>query len=224
MVMLRILTAVAFAVLAATAPGHAEDQGASNLDDPAAVVVGGPAQTAGTAPPVMSYGVFREIRPDSPVDQRNCWIQGLVDGKVIRGELLADKVTYTQAQCVLLLVTRRGLCAGQRTSPLWSNRAEQNSSGDSAAGSRGAGGGGEPTNLNVQSWNQVHAYPGRTPRGNLNTSGIDPDSVKTGSATNSPGTDAGSGNGLGSDGPSPQEIDWASLGCARNPGKTSPRP
>jgi hypothetical protein len=73
------------------------------------------------------YGVFREVVVTATVSQRNCWVQGLVGGQTINGDLLTERVTLTQAQCVLNYMTRRGLCANQRTSAYWSARQDDTS-------------------------------------------------------------------------------------------------
>jgi hypothetical protein len=201
MSMLRTLTVVvaAFGMLTLAAPGHADAQDAAGTGDPAAVVVGGPAQSAGSAQTTTQYGVYREIRVDVPANQRNCWVQGMVDGQVTNGEILAQEVTYAQAQCVLSLIARRGLCANQRTNSLWSARAEQNSQGGSGWSGPAVG---TPTNFNVQNWNQAHAYPGRGRHGDWNNGGTDPNGGGTGDASNS-----GSGG-------SQTVSDWVSAACA----------
>ena len=87
------------------------DADTSGSDDAAAVASGGPAVIAGTAGTDVAYGVFRENLPDAPVNQRNCWVQRMISGQTIGGELLAEQATSTQAQCMLSLMTSRGLCA-----------------------------------------------------------------------------------------------------------------
>jgi hypothetical protein len=133
-------------------------------DDPAAVASGGPALTVGSGNTVIGYGVFRENVPDAPLTQRNCWVQAMIQGDTIRGELLAERVTFAQAQCVLARVSRRGLCANQRTDPLWTARTDQGADGgwsdrwSSNTSSDSTGG-----TINVTAWNQTHASPGRRP-------------------------------------------------------------
>jgi hypothetical protein len=121
------------------------------------VASGGPALTTGTIAVNVTFGVFRENLPDTPVSQRNCWVQAMISGATINGELLASRVVYAQAQCVLTLMTRRGLCANQRLAPTWSARPEQgaDSTVPDQAGTAGDGA------IDVTSWNQDHAYPGR---------------------------------------------------------------
>jgi len=78
------------------------------------------------------YGVFREVVGEAtPAGQRNCWVQGLVNGQTINGDLMTERVLLTQAQCVLRYLTRRGLCANQRTTSYWSARKDDASNGAS---------------------------------------------------------------------------------------------
>ncbi len=78
------------------------------------------------------YGVFREVVPTAPVSQRNCWVQGLISGQSINGDLLTERVSLTQAQCVLTYLDQRGLCANQRITAYWSARQDNTTTGDSS--------------------------------------------------------------------------------------------
>jgi hypothetical protein len=79
------------------------------------------------------YGVFRESVANAPVSQRNCWVQGLISGQTINGDLLTERVTLTQAQCVLNYLTQRGQCASERTTPYWSARQDNSSNNQSGS-------------------------------------------------------------------------------------------
>jgi len=112
--------------------GHAQaastDTGSTPAPDPALAANGS-----------FQYGVFREVVATAPVSQRNCWVQGLVSGQTINGDLLTERVTLTQAQCVLTYLTRHGQCASERTTPYWSARADSTSDGDQNNGNNQAG-------------------------------------------------------------------------------------
>jgi hypothetical protein len=209
--MLRTLTVVVAAtgMLTLGTPGRADAQDAAASPDPAAVV-GGPAQSAGSAQTTTQFGVFQEILGSTPANQRNCWVQGMVNGQVTNGELLAEEVTYAQAQCALSLLARRGLCANQRTTSLWSARAEQNSQGGSGWPGTGAG---TPTNFDYQSWNQAHAYPGRGRHGDWNNGGTSPDAGGTGDTSNSGSGNQWTGNVSWSSGSQPVS-NWITAACA----------
>ena len=162
--------------------------------DPAAALPGGDA--VDRAAPLRSLGTAcsREVRLDAPVNQRNCWVQGMIDGQVIRGDLLAERVTYVQAQCVSRWT--RG-AASARTSARalpWSARAEQNSPGGSDPWSGNAVGTGDP-NLNTQGWTRVHAYPGRARHGNWSNDGTDPNPRAMAAGVMAGGGNGGSGYG-----------------------------
>jgi hypothetical protein len=113
---------IAIAVCSGTGLAQSTDTGSTPAPDPAL------AQNTN-----VQYGVFREVVPTAPVSQRNCWVQGLVSGETINGDLLTERVTLTQAQCVLNYLTRRGQCASERTTPYWSARSD----GTSDSGSNG---------------------------------------------------------------------------------------
>jgi hypothetical protein len=102
-----------------------EDPGSLPAVDPAL------GQTSPDGTPYQ-YGVFREVAAETtPPSQRNCWVQGLVNGQTINGDLLTERVSLTQSQCVLNYLTRRGLCANQRTTSYWSARQDDTSNGAS---------------------------------------------------------------------------------------------
>jgi hypothetical protein len=82
---------------------------------------GGWAQTP-TPTPTYTYGVFRENVANVPDDQRNCWVQAMVSGDTINGELLAERLTQQQAEDTLQRDAHRGFCASQRTASNWSAR------------------------------------------------------------------------------------------------------
>jgi hypothetical protein len=79
---------------------------------------------SGAGAQTLEYGVFRENAPELPDGDRNCWVQAMVSGSTINGELLAERITQSQAQCFLRRSTRRGVCASQRTSNDWAARSE----------------------------------------------------------------------------------------------------
>jgi hypothetical protein len=188
------------------------DAGTSNLDDPAAVASGGPALATGTAVANVTFGVFRENLPDTPVSQRNCWVQAMISGEVINGELLASRVIYAQAQCVLNVMTRSGLCANQRLAPTWSARPEQDVD---SAGPGQASAGGTGDDLDVTSWNQDHAYPGRR-RHEFRVSQGGDSWDQMGAGSNLDGWSGYAGN-FGQDySPRSTSSYWASRGCGSN--------
>jgi hypothetical protein len=119
---------MAIAVYSGTGLAQSTDTGSTPATDPAL------AQNSN-----YQYGVFREVVPTAPVSQRNCWVQGLVSGQTINGDLLTERVTLTQAQCVLTYLTRHEQCASERTTPYWSARADDTSNGDSNNGNNQSG-------------------------------------------------------------------------------------
>ncbi len=88
-----------------------------------AAAAGIPAARAQSVP-AYSYGVFRENITNVSDAQKNCWVQATVDGSSINGERIAERLTEPQAEAALQHAVHRGLCAGQRTSPTWSTRAD----------------------------------------------------------------------------------------------------
>jgi hypothetical protein len=125
---MKLSAAVSIAILigapavwaqAVTAPDAAAQDPATQ--DPATQDAAAQDQTA----PTYGWGVFRENVPDAPVGDRNCWIQTMVDGSSINGELLAERMTQRKAEAALQRQARRGMCANQRTSTNWSARQER---------------------------------------------------------------------------------------------------
>ena len=124
--------------------GHAQS---TNSQDPSAQSPGttptDPGSTPGVDPALAQnspdgtpyqYGVFREVVPTVPVNQRNCWVQGLISGQTINGDLLTERVSLTQAQCVLTYLDQRGLCANQRITAYWSARQDNTTTADRTTG------------------------------------------------------------------------------------------
>ena len=102
----------------------------------AASMWGGPALSQS----ILTYGVFRENLPNSPVNQRNCWSQAMVSGLTINGEVVASGLTQAQAAQQLTQLGNTGLCANQRTATDWAARHE----GSGGAGGNGGAGAGLP--------------------------------------------------------------------------------
>jgi hypothetical protein len=121
-----------FAIAVSSGAGHAQSTSTDTGSTPAT----DPALAANTS---IQYGVFREVVATAPVGQRNCWVQGLVSGQTINGDLLTERVTLAQAQCVLNYLTRHGQCASDRTTPYWSARSDGASNGDSNSGNNQSG-------------------------------------------------------------------------------------
>jgi hypothetical protein len=81
-----------------------------------------------------TWGVFRENVTNVPEDQRNCWVQAMVTGGAVNGEILAERLTQEQAEFSLQRETHHGRCANQRSSTSWSARGENNSGSDWSGG------------------------------------------------------------------------------------------
>jgi hypothetical protein len=127
--LMKISLVAILAIAVSSNAGHAQSSDGSPTD-PTSTPSADPAlgQTDPNGLPIQ-YGVFRETLANAPVNQKNCWVQGLVSGQSINGDLLTERVTLTQAQCVLTYMTQHGLCANQRTSAYWSARPENTTNG-----------------------------------------------------------------------------------------------
>jgi hypothetical protein len=95
-----------------------------------ATLIGSPAATAQT----YTWGVFRENVTNVPEDQRNCWVQAMVTGGAVNGEILAERLTQEQAELSLQRETHHGRCASQRSSTRWSARGENDQGGNWSGG------------------------------------------------------------------------------------------
>jgi hypothetical protein len=143
---------------------------------------------SGAGAQTLQYGVFRENAPAIPEGERNCWVQAMVSGSTINGELLAERINQSQAQCFLRRSTQRGVCASQRTSNDWAARDE--TSGDRGWNSPARVNGGDPTAI-VPPANGNHndCDYGGGPRGGAPVAGQSPGATSgaTGYPTNFPG-------------------------------------
>jgi hypothetical protein len=81
-----------------------------------------------------TWGVFRENVTNVPEDQRNCWVQAMVTGGAVNGEILGERLTQQQAEFELQKEAHRGRCANQRSSTTWSARGQHNSDSDWSGG------------------------------------------------------------------------------------------
>ncbi len=86
----------------------------------------------------LTWGVFRENAPNVSENQRNCWVQAMVSGLTINGELLVHHLTQDKAQTEIQRLARQGLCAAERTSLSWSARGQGQSGGGSNADGSGS--------------------------------------------------------------------------------------
>ena len=91
-----------------------------------ASVVG--AQLAGAQS--MTWGIFRENAADVSESQRNCWVQAMVSGGTINGEVMEQNLTQKRAEAELQKLAQRGDCAAERSDPSWSARARGRSGSD----------------------------------------------------------------------------------------------
>jgi hypothetical protein len=91
-------------------------------------------QASGTE--TLTWGIFRENASNVAESQRNCWVQAMVSGSTINGEIMVQHLTQTKAEEELQKLTNRGQCAGERTNPSWSARGK----GQTAAGGSSSGG------------------------------------------------------------------------------------
>jgi len=85
-----------------------------------ATVIGAPAAGAQS----LTWGVFRENAGNVSENQRNCWSQAMVSGQTINGEVLRQNLTEDKAQRELKDLSRRGLCASERSAPSWTARGQ----------------------------------------------------------------------------------------------------
>ena len=95
-----------------------------------ATLIGPPAARAQS----YTWGVFRENIANVPEDQRNCWVQAMVTGQTVNGEVLGERLTQQQAEFELQKEAHRGRCANQRSSTTWTARGQNNSNSDWSGG------------------------------------------------------------------------------------------
>jgi hypothetical protein len=91
-----------------------------------ATLIGPPAAKAES----YTWGVFRENAANVPEDQRNCWVQAMVTGETVNGEVLGERLTQQKAESLLQSESTRGRCASQRSSTTWSARGRKNPNSD----------------------------------------------------------------------------------------------
>lgn len=93
------------------------------------------------APPAgaqsLTWGVFRENADNVSEASRNCWIQAMVSGQSINGEVMAQNLTEPKAELKLQEFAKRGLCAAERTAANWSARGSHGASAGDTDGSEG---------------------------------------------------------------------------------------
>jgi hypothetical protein len=89
----------------------------------------------------FTWGVYRENVSNLPDDQRNCWIQAMITGEHINGELMGEQSTRQQAENLLRRDAQRGLCASQRITTSSAARGDNrdNSNWSNPNGSNGNG-------------------------------------------------------------------------------------
>jgi hypothetical protein len=192
--------------------GHAQSSDGTGTDPTSTPGVDPALAQGGPNGVPYQYGVFRETAASVPANQKNCWVQGLVSGQTINGDLLTERVTVTQAQCVLTYLTNRGLCANQRTSPYWSARQDDTSNGGwnnpNNQGSGNWGGGWNNPNNNQGSGNSGNGN-GWQGGGGWNNANNNQDSGNSGNA-----------NGWQSGGGWHQRRQWWQGGGSQNNGDT----
>jgi hypothetical protein len=81
------------------------------------------AQSAGSQ--TLTWGVFRENATNVAESSRNCWVQAMVSGLTINGEVMAQRLSQEKAEAELQSLAKREQCAAERTSPSWSARGQQ---------------------------------------------------------------------------------------------------
>jgi len=96
--------------------------------------------TSSATSQIYIFGVFRENIAGARNNKKNCWVQAMVTGSTINGELLVEELTLQQAQAALQCYAQIRQCANEQVTPVWATRLDGNSTDPSdPSGSNGGG-------------------------------------------------------------------------------------